>query len=56
MKTIVQNILATHVRDIESKKNIKSFFTNPQIIDLIIKERSSEFKTFNYSTNVNDIQ
>ena len=41
---------------IESKKNIKSFFTNPQIIDLIIKERSSEFKTFNYSTNVNDIQ
>jgi hypothetical protein len=41
---------------IESKKNIKSFFTNPKIIDLIIKERSNEFKTFKYSTNVNDIQ
>jgi hypothetical protein len=41
---------------IESKKDIKSFFTNPKIIDLIIKERSNEFETFKYSTNVNDIK
>lgn len=40
---------------IESKKDIKSFFTNPKIVNLIIKERSNEFETFNYSTNVNNI-
>lgn len=40
---------------IESKKHIKNFFTNPEIVNLIIKERTNEFKTFNYSTDVNDI-
>jgi len=61
-------ILKTHNIDLElnkshynknPKKNenvdIKSFFTNKEIVDLIIKERYKEFEFFNYSTNINDI-
>lgn len=35
--------------------DIKSFFTNKEIVDLIIKARHKEFELFNYSTNINDI-
>ena len=37
------------------KKTNKIFFTNKEIVDLIIKERYKEFEFFNYSTNINDI-
>jgi len=40
---------------IESKKKIKSFFTNPDIVKLIITERKKEFELFGYSKDVNDI-
>ena len=40
---------------IESKKNIKSFFTNPDIVNLIVKERRKEFELLEYSKDVNDI-
>ena len=42
-----------HIKD--KNKDIKSFFTNKEIVDLIIKERYKEFEFFNYSTNINDI-
>lgn len=61
-------ILKTHNIDLELNKShynknpikdknedIKSFFTNKEIVDLIIKERYKEFEFFNYSTNINDI-
>ena len=41
--------------DIYKKKDIKSFFINKEIVDLIIKNRINEFKIFNYSTDINDI-
>lgn len=37
------------------RTDIKSFFTNKEIVDLIVKARHEEFKLFNYSTNINDI-
>jgi hypothetical protein len=40
---------------IEAKKNIKDFFTNPDIVKLITEERKKEFELFGYSKNVNDI-
>jgi hypothetical protein len=40
---------------IEAKKNIKSFFENPDIVKLILTERKKEFELFGYSKNVNDI-
>ena len=40
---------------IEAKKNIKSFFTNPDIVNLIVTERTKEFELFGYSKDVNDI-
>lgn len=52
------NLNETHYNK-NPKKNkeidIKSFFTNKEIIDLIIKARRKEFELFNYSTNINDI-
>lgn len=40
---------------IEAKKNIKSFFENPDIVKLILTERKKEFELFGYSKDVNDI-
>ena len=40
---------------IEAKKNIKSFFTNPNIVNLILTERIKEFELFGYSKDINDI-
>lgn len=39
----------------EKEIDIKSFFKNKEIVDLIIKTRHKEFELFNYSTNINDI-
>lgn len=39
----------------KSRIDIKSFFTNKEIVDLIIKTRHKEFELFNYSTDINDI-
>lgn len=61
-------ILKNHNIDLELNKShlnkniikdenvdIKSFFTNKEIVDLIIKERYKEFEFFNYSIDINDI-
>jgi len=49
-------ILYKYKNQIKDKyEDIKSFFTNKEIVDLIIKERYKEFEFFNYSKNINDI-
>jgi hypothetical protein len=40
---------------IYKKENIKNFFINKDIVNLIIKNRKEEFEMFNYSTDINDI-
>jgi hypothetical protein len=40
---------------IESKKKIKDFFSDSKLVNLIKKERKSEFEVFGYSTDINDI-
>ena len=37
------------------KPNIKDFFTNKEIVNLIITAREKEFTNFKYSTNISDI-
>jgi hypothetical protein len=50
------NLNKTHYNKNPNKEiDIKSFFTNNEIVDLIIKARHKEFELFNYSTNINDI-
>lgn len=36
--------------------NIKSFFKNQKIVDLIIKKRFNEFESFNFSKNIDDLE
>ena len=40
---------------IYKKENIKEFFINKDIVNLIIENRKEEFKMFNYSKNIKDI-
>ena len=39
----------------DTNTDVKSFFRNKDIVDLIIEKRYKEFKFFNYSININDI-
>ena len=41
--------------EIYIKEDIKNFFINQEIVDLIIENRKEEFEMFNYSKNINDI-
>jgi len=51
-KKINENVIPEYI---EAKKNIKGFFTNPDIVKLIIEERKKEFELFGYSKDINDI-
>ena len=52
------NLGETHYNKNPKKEkdiDIKSFFTDKEVVDLIINARHKEFELFNYSTNINNI-